>query len=75
MNSLEHYLQGVEFGRLLLGVGSHNRGVSVNLDSDTPHIMLSVPSGGGKSVAVALLACQVLHNGGQVALIDLKRDT
>ena len=75
MNSLEHYLQGVEPGRLLLGVGSHNRGVSVNLDSDTPHIMLSVPSGGGKSVAVALLACQVLHNGGQVALIDLKRDT
>jgi len=75
MNNLEHHLRAVEPGQLLLGVGSHNRAVTINLDSDTPHIMLSVPSGGGKTVAVQILACQVLHNGGQVALIDLKRDT
>jgi hypothetical protein len=38
-------------------------------------VSTSVPSGGGKSVAVEILAAQVLHQGGHVVLIDLKRDT
>jgi len=75
MNSLQHYLRTVEPGHLLLGLGNSNHPVTINLDSDTPHILLSVPSGGGKSVACTLLAAQILHNGGNVTYIDLKRDT
>jgi hypothetical protein len=74
-DDLEHYLPAIQPSQLLLGLGSRNRLVTVDLDSDTPHLMLSVPSGGGKSVAVAILASQVLHHGGQLVLIDLKRDT
>jgi hypothetical protein len=74
-DDLEHILPAVEPGHLLLGLGSRNKPVTVDLDSDTPHLMLSVPSGGGKSVAVAMLASQILHHGGELVVIDLKRDT
>ena len=75
MNDLQHYLQAVEPGHLLLGVGSHNRPETIDLDNDTPHILFSVPSGGGKSVAVTLLSCQVLHQGGELVIIDLDMAT
>jgi hypothetical protein len=75
MNSLGHYLRTVQPGHLFLGLGNGNQPVTINLDSDTPHILLSVPSGGGKSTACTLLAAQILHNGGNVTYIDLKRDT
>ena len=75
MNDLQHYLQAVEPGKLFLGLSSHNRPETIDLDNDTPHILFSVPSGGGKSIAVALLACQILHQGGELVVIDLDMAT
>jgi hypothetical protein len=75
MNDLEQHLRSVEPGQLLLGLGSNNHPYSINLDVDVPHILLSIPSGGGKSVAVALLGCQILHQGGELVVIDLDMAT
>jgi hypothetical protein len=75
LNDLKHYLETVEPGHLLLGLGSGNQPYSINLDVDVPHILLSIPSGGGKSVTVALFGCQILHQGGELVVIDLDMAT
>ena len=57
---------------LVLGIGQDGNVVKVNLSNDSPHIVLSIDSGGGKSVTVRCLASQVLFRGGIAAILDNK---
>ena len=57
---------------LILGVGQDGNIVKVSLSNDSPHIVLSIDSGGGKSVTVRCLASQVLFRGGIAAILDNK---
>jgi hypothetical protein len=57
----------------ILGVGSHEKIISADLNSDSPHIALSMGSGGGKSTAVRALAIQLLRNGAEVEIIDIAK--
>jgi hypothetical protein len=69
-NDIEHAL-GHE-GKLV--IGNSAKGVEViNLDDETPHIGVSCGTGAGKSTFVSGLIAQVLHEGGQVYVIDPKR--
>ncbi|WP_368566136.1 hypothetical protein [Pseudoxanthomonas sp. UTMC 1351] len=61
---------GPEF---VLGLGRGRKVVLVDLDAESPHIALSVGTGGGKSVLIGLLAIQVLARGGRVVILDPKR--
>jgi hypothetical protein len=56
-----------------LGLGSRAAPVGLDFDGDTPHVLVSVPSGGGKSVAARIIAAHVLHHGGQLLVLDYKR--
>lgn len=57
----------------LLGLTRDHKPVSVDLDAESPHIMLSMGTGGGKSKVAQGVAAQVLHNGGRVVVLDVKR--
>jgi hypothetical protein len=57
---------------LVLGIGHDGTVVKVSLSNDSPHIVLSIDSGGGKSVTVRCLASQVLFRGGIAAILDNK---
>src|SRR6185437_12040988 len=57
---------------LVLGIGQDGNIVKVSLSNDSPHIVLSIDSGGGKSVTVRCLASQVLFRGGIAAILDNK---
>ena len=57
---------------LVLGIGHDGKIVKVSLSNDSPHIVLSIDSGGGKSVTVRCLASQVLFRGGIAAILDNK---
>ncbi|MEU3052253.1 P-loop NTPase family protein [Streptomyces griseus] len=57
----------------LLGVDGDGNAISVCLDDDSPHILVSAASGGGKSVLLRSIASQVMGNGGQAVFLDLKR--
>jgi DNA segregation ATPase FtsK/SpoIIIE-like protein len=57
----------------LLGVDGNGDPVSVDLDSDSPHILVSAATGGGKSVILRSVTSQVLSQGGMAAILDLKR--
>lgn len=43
-----------------------------SLDQDSPHVCLCIESGGGKSTVCRNLACQHLHHGGIVIILDTK---
>ncbi len=57
----------------LLGVDGAGDPVTVDLASDSPHVIVSAGSGGGKSVIAASLATQALVKGASVAVFDVKR--
>jgi hypothetical protein len=57
----------------VLGLGRGRRVVSCDLDQDSPHILLSMGSGAGKSVAARGITAQVLNRGGLALILDVKR--
>lgn len=59
--------------RLMFGVDGESDPVTVDLASDTPHVIVSAGSGAGKSVIAASLATQALVKGATVAFLDVKR--
>jgi len=56
----------------LIGLGPMSRVVSVDMDSESPHILVSASTGGGKSVITRAMTTQVLHRGGQAVVLDFK---
>ncbi|MFH8628010.1 pRL2-11 [Streptomyces vietnamensis] len=57
----------------LIGLGAGGKTVSVDLDHDSPHVLISAGTGGGKSTILRTIACQFLHNGAQAHILDFKR--
>lgn len=59
---------------LVLGMGINGAVIAVNLDSDAPHIALSMGTGGGKSDTVALIIAMLLRKGVRhIDVLDPKR--
>jgi len=61
-------------GDLLVGVSAGMRPVTWTPASDSPHALLSMGSGAGKSVLLRFLAMQALAQGSAVVIIDFKAD-
>jgi hypothetical protein len=59
----------------VLGLDRHGRPVTVDLESDSPHILAVAGSGGGKSQLVKVLLMQALHRGAGVIILDFKRSS
>ncbi|MFD7305304.1 hypothetical protein ACFV83_31015, partial [Streptomyces pharetrae] len=57
----------------IIGLGSAGRIMSVDLDADSPHILVNASTGGGKSALLRCIACQMLHHGSLVYVLDTKR--
>jgi len=58
---------------VMFGVSGNGEPVTVDLASDTPHVIVSAGSGAGKSVIAQSLATQALVKGATVAFLDIKR--
>lgn len=57
----------------LIGVGPQGARVGVDLDAESPHVLVSASTGGGKSVITRTMTSQLLHNGAQLVVLDFKR--
>lgn len=57
----------------MFGVDGERAPVTVDLASDTPHVLVSAGSGAGKSVIARSLATQALVKGADVVFLDVKR--
>lgn len=68
-----HAVEAVPESAPLIGLGTKGVSVSVDLDAESPHILVSASSGGGKSVIVRVIACQLMHHGARTLILDAKR--
>lgn len=59
--------------RPVLGLAKLGQVISADLEADSPHILESAGSGGGKSVLARLLIAQFLNRGSLVYILDRKR--
>lgn len=56
----------------LIGLGPQRRPVSVDLDAESPHVLVSASTGGGKSVITRAMTAKVLNRGGLATILDFK---
>lgn len=59
--------------RVLLGVDALGNPITVDLESESPHVLVSAPTGRGKSAVARSLAVQRLAKGDRVVFLDIKR--
>lgn len=57
----------------LIGLTHRGRPVSVDLDAESPHVLVSAGTGGGKSVILRAIFAQLLKHGAEGAVLDRKR--
>jgi hypothetical protein len=73
LGALRTQLEQASQDTIVLGLGKGGTPVTVSLAGDSPHLGLSMASGGGKSIAARLIGAQLLHRGGLVIVLDPKR--
>ncbi|MEV1040464.1 pRL2-11 [Streptomyces sp. NPDC050204] len=57
----------------LIGLTRGQKVVSVDLDAESPHVLVSAGTGGGKSVILRTIASQLIRNGAHAYILDFKR--
>jgi hypothetical protein len=57
----------------LIGLGPQRRPVSVDLDAESPHVLVSASTGGGKSVITRAMTAKALNKGALATVLDFKR--
>ncbi|WKU42594.1 hypothetical protein Q3V23_00055 [Streptomyces sp. VNUA116] len=57
----------------VIGIGSGGKAVAVDLDAESPHILVNASTGGGKSVILRAITCQMVHHGALAYVLDYKR--
>jgi hypothetical protein len=57
----------------VIGIGPRGVPVAVDLNTESPHVLISGGSGAGKSVVTQTLTAQLMRHGAHVIVLDLKR--
>ena len=73
LRDLRTAIEGSGPDEIAVGLGRRSTAVPIDLHSDSPHVALSIGSGGGKTIAARALAVQVLRKGGLVVVLNLKK--
>ena len=59
---------------IILGIGTRDKIISINLDSESPHIAISMGTGGGKTSLIRLIVAYLIRHGCErIDIIDPKR--
>ncbi|MEU0216057.1 hypothetical protein ABZ281_13430 [Streptomyces sp. NPDC006265] len=66
-------MEALPASKALIGLGADGQQVCVDLDNESPHVLVCSAAGGGTSTALRSLAAQLLHHGGHVLVLDTKR--
>lgn len=72
-NEATDWIESVGPSGVVLGVDSLGQPITTDLDDDSPHILVSAPTGRGKSAIARSVAVQRLARGDIVVFLDIKR--
>lgn len=73
MNEVTDHLAALGESEILLGVDGEGNPVTEDLDSDSPHVLVSASTGAGKSAFARSMAVQRLTKGDLCVFLDIKR--
>ena len=73
LNEATDWIEDLKDSEVLLGVDGTGRSLTADLDSDSPHILVSAPTGRGKSAVARSIATQRLIQGDMVVFLDIKQ--
>lgn len=59
---------------IIIGIGTHEKVIGIDLDSESPHVAMSIGTGGGKSALLRLIVIQLIRKGCErIDIVDPKR--
>ncbi|MGW7469291.1 hypothetical protein ACWGJT_32650 [Streptomyces xantholiticus] len=70
---IREQLEALPASKALIGLGADGQPVCVDLDVESPHVLVCSASGGGTTTLLRTLAAQLLHHGAHALVLDLKR--
>lgn len=73
LNEATDWIASLGPSQILLGVDGTGEPMTVDLDSESPHVLISAPTGRGKSAVARSVAVQRLAQGDLVVVLDIKR--
>lgn len=73
LSEASDWVEGLQPSEILLGVDAVGEPMTVDLDSESPHVLISAPTGRGKSAVARSIAVQRLARGDLVVFLDIKR--
>ncbi len=68
-----HLIEAAPESAPIIGMTARGKTVSIDLDAEAPHVLVSASTGGGKSVIIRVIASQLMHNGAHMIVLDAKR--
>lgn len=70
---IKRHFEKADLATPVMGLATGNRAISIDLDNNSPHTLISGGSGTGKSVLLKCLLMQRMHNGSGTLMLDYKR--
>lgn len=72
-NEATDFLSATAASAVFLGIDSEGEPLTVDLDDESPHVLISAATGAGKSGIARSVAVQRLRQGDTVVVLDIKR--
>ncbi|MEW2121209.1 hypothetical protein AB0945_39950 [Streptomyces sp. NPDC005474] len=70
---LREQIEALPEGTALIGISTTGRAIAVDLDTESPHVLVCTASGGGSTTMLRSLTAQFLHQGAHALVLDPKR--
>ncbi|MFE9258429.1 hypothetical protein [Streptomyces sp. NPDC006879] len=70
---LREQIEALPEGTALIGISTSGRAIAVDLDAESPHVLVCTASGGGSTTVLRSLTAQFLHQGAHALVLDPKR--
>ncbi|MDV9194663.1 hypothetical protein [Streptomyces sp. Wh19] len=71
--AVREQLEALPASLVLIGLTTDGQPVCVDLDADSPHVLVCTGTGGGATTVLRTLAAQLLRHGSHALVLDLKR--
>ncbi|MGH3353338.1 MAG: hypothetical protein ACRDPS_21935 [Nocardioides sp.] len=72
-DDIREHMEAADESAPVIGLTRGKKPVSIDLDSESPHVAVSIGTGGGKSMLTRSAIIHVLMHGGLVVVLDVKR--
>lgn len=70
---LREQIEALPESTALIGISTTGRAIAVDLDAESPHVLVCTASGGGSTTILRSLTAQFLHQGAHALVLDPKR--